>query len=125
MRTIEAVHMGSDKKYGSPKVAERLVCLAFAVNESTVARRMKKHASHSKLKKKFKATTKSDVRAKHYVIYRDHIAISPSVIVSTFIHFDCHHLTFRLFQSQASIRELLPSAYMVHLRHRLLARQMS
>ena len=60
VRTIEAVHLGSDKKYGSPKVADRLTGLGFDVSESTVARRMKKHGIRSKLKKKFKATTDSD-----------------------------------------------------------------
>ena len=60
VRTIEAIHIGSDKKYGSPKVADRLSGLGFDVSESTVARRMKKHGIRSKLKRKFKATTDSD-----------------------------------------------------------------
>lgn len=60
VRTIEAVHLGSDKKYGSPRVADRVDGLGFGVSESTVARRMKKHGIRSKLKKKFKATTDSD-----------------------------------------------------------------
>jgi putative transposase len=60
VRTIEAVHLGSKKKYGSPNVADRLQGLGFDVSESTVARRMKKHGIRSKLKRKFKATTDSD-----------------------------------------------------------------
>lgn len=60
VRTIEAIHLGSKKKYGSPNVADRLQGLGFDVSESTVARRMKKHGIRSKLKRKFKATTDSD-----------------------------------------------------------------
>jgi len=60
VRTIEAVHLGSKKKYGSPNVTPLLQGLGFDVSESTVARRMKKHGIRSKLKRKFKATTDSD-----------------------------------------------------------------
>lgn len=60
VRTIEAIHLGSKKKYGSPNVADRLKGLGFDVSESTVARRMKKYGIRSKLKRKFKATTESD-----------------------------------------------------------------
>lgn len=58
--TIEAIHLGSKKKFGSPNVAPILKGLGFDVSESTVARRMKKHGIRSKLKRKFKATTDSD-----------------------------------------------------------------
>lgn len=60
VRTIEAVHLGSKMKYGSPRIADRTQALGFEESESTVARRMRKHRIRSKLKRKFKATTSSD-----------------------------------------------------------------
>lgn len=62
VRTIEAIHMGSKDRYGSPRIFDRLQGLGCVdpVSESTVARRMKKHKIRSKLKKKFKATTDSN-----------------------------------------------------------------
>jgi len=60
VRTIEAIHLGSKKKYGSPTVADRLRGLGFEASDSTVARRMKKHGIRSKLKRKFKVTTDSN-----------------------------------------------------------------
>jgi putative transposase len=59
-RTIEAVHLGSKQRYGSPTMADRLKGLGFEISESTVARRMRKHGIRSKLKRKFKATTDSN-----------------------------------------------------------------
>lgn len=59
-RTIEAVHLGSKQRYGSPTMADRLQGLGFDLSESTVARRMRKHGIRSKLKRKFKATTDSN-----------------------------------------------------------------
>ena len=58
--TIEAIHLGSKRKYGSPNVTPILQGLGFDLSQSTVARRMKKHGIRSKLKRKFKATTDSD-----------------------------------------------------------------
>jgi len=60
VRMIEAVHLGSKMKYGSPRIADRVQGMGFEESESTVARRMKKHRIRSKLKRKFKATTSSD-----------------------------------------------------------------
>jgi transposase InsO family protein len=60
VQTIEAIHLGSKKKYGSPNVTPILQGLGFDMSESTVARRMKKYGIRSKLKRKFKATTDSD-----------------------------------------------------------------
>jgi putative transposase len=60
VRTIEAIHLGSGKKYGSPNVADRLRGLGFEASDSTVARRMRKHGIRSKLKRKFKVTTDSN-----------------------------------------------------------------
>lgn len=60
VQTIEAIHMGSKSKYGSPRVFDRVKGLGHDVSESTVARRMRKHKIRSKLKRKFKKTTDSD-----------------------------------------------------------------
>jgi len=60
VRTIEAVHVGSNKNYGSPPIADRLRGLGFEISDSTVARCMRKHDIRSRVKKKFKVTTTSD-----------------------------------------------------------------
>lgn len=60
VRTIEEIHLGSGKKYGSPNVADRLRGLGFDSSDSTVARRMRKHCIRSNLKRKFKVTTDSN-----------------------------------------------------------------
>jgi len=81
-RTIEAIHMGSKKKYGSPRIADRLTGLGYDVSLSTVARRMKKHGIRSKLARKFKATTESDHKlpvAPNYLM-QDFTAYSPDQI---------------------------------------------
>ena len=59
-RTIQAIHLGSKHRYGSPTMTDRLKGLGFELSESTVARRMRKHGIRSKLKRKFKATTDSN-----------------------------------------------------------------
>lgn len=60
VRTIEAIHMGSKRNYGSPTIADRLRGLGFDLSDSTVARRMRKHGIRSRLKRKFKVTTDSN-----------------------------------------------------------------
>ena len=57
---IEAVHLGSKKNYGSPRVADRVRGLGYDVSDSTVARRMRENGIRSRLKRKFKATTDSN-----------------------------------------------------------------
>jgi putative transposase len=81
-RAIEAVHLGSKKKYGSPRLADRLIGLGFEVSESTVARRMKKQGIRSKLARKFMVTTESDHKlpvAPNYLM-QDFIAYRPDQI---------------------------------------------
>ena len=82
VRTIEAIHLGSKKNYGSPRVADRLTGLDFDVSESTVARRMKKHGIRSKLKRKFKVTTESDHKlpVKPNLLMQDFTAYRPDQI---------------------------------------------
>lgn len=59
-RLIEAIHIGSKRNYGSPRISDRLKGLGQDLSESTVARRMKKHKIRSRLKRKFKVTTDSN-----------------------------------------------------------------
>lgn len=59
-RTMEAIHLGSKKRFGSPPMTDRLKGLGFDVSKRTVARRMKQYGIRSKLKRKFKATTDSN-----------------------------------------------------------------
>jgi transposase InsO family protein len=59
---IRAIHLGSKRNYGSPRVADRLVGLGHELSPRTVARVMKKHGIRSRLKRKFKVTTDSDHR---------------------------------------------------------------
>lgn len=82
VRTIEAIHVGSKKKYGSPRVADRLSGLDYDISESTVARRMKKHGIKSKLARKFKATTDSDHKlpVKPNLLMQDFTAYRPDQI---------------------------------------------
>ena len=60
VRAIEAIHMGSKKNYGSPRVADRLRGLGFDLSDSSVARLMRKYKIRSRLKRRFKATTDSN-----------------------------------------------------------------
>jgi len=82
VRAIEAIHLGSDKKYGSPRVIDRLKGLGHDVSESTVARRMKKHGIRSKLKRKFKATTDSNHKlpVKPNLLMQDFTAYRPDQV---------------------------------------------
>jgi transposase InsO family protein len=59
---IQAIHLGSKRNYGSPRVADRLDGLGHRLSPRTVARVMKKHGIRSRLKRKFKVTTDSDHR---------------------------------------------------------------
>lgn len=60
LRTIEAVHLGSNKNYGSPPIADRLRGIGFEVSNSTVARCMRRNGIRSRTKRKFRVTTTSD-----------------------------------------------------------------
>lgn len=60
VRTIEAVHLGSNKNYGSPRVHGVISGLVDDVSESKVARLMRKNKIKSRLKRKFKSTTDSN-----------------------------------------------------------------
>jgi transposase InsO family protein len=76
-RTIEAVHLGSKQRYGSPTMADRLKGLGYDLSESTVARRMRKHGIRSKLKRKFKATTDSNHK----------LPVAPNLLMQDFTAF--------------------------------------
>lgn len=82
VRTIEAVHLGSKQRYGSPRVSNRIAGLGFDVSPSTVARRMKAHGIKSKLARKFKATTDSDhnLPVKPNLLMQDFTAYRPDQI---------------------------------------------
>ncbi len=60
LRTIETIHFGSNKNYGSPTIFNRVKGLGFDVSESAVARMMRKYGIRSRLKRKFKVTTTSN-----------------------------------------------------------------
>jgi hypothetical protein len=49
LKSIEAIHFGSNKNYGSPTIASRVKGLGFDTSESTVARRMRKYGIRSRL----------------------------------------------------------------------------
>lgn len=92
VRAIEAVHLGSKKNYGSPRVADRVRGLGYDVSDSTVARRMRENGIRSRLKRKFKATTDSNhklpVAPNHlmqdFTAYRpDQVYMSDITYVST------------------------------------------
>lgn len=59
-RTIEAVHLGSHRNYGSPRIAPFVQGHGHDVSKSTVARRMHDCSLRSRLKRKFKVTTTSN-----------------------------------------------------------------
>jgi transposase InsO family protein len=59
VRKIEAIHLGSKRVYGSPRVHGILNGLEPDVSLSKVERLMKKNDIRSKTKRKFKATTNS------------------------------------------------------------------
>ena len=82
VRTIEAVHLGSKQRYGSPRVSNRIAGLGFDVSPSTVARRMKAHGIKSKLARKFKATTDSNhsLPVKPNLLMHDFTAYRPDQI---------------------------------------------
>lgn len=82
MRTIEAILVGSKKRYGSPGVTDRIGGLGFDVSPSTVARRTKKHGIKTMLALKFKATTDSDhtLPVKPNFLMQDFTAYRPDQI---------------------------------------------
>lgn len=59
-RTIEAVHLGSKKNIGSPRLQGVTEGLGFTESPRTVARIMKQMGIRSRTKRKFKKTTESD-----------------------------------------------------------------
>jgi transposase InsO family protein len=84
VRTINAIHLGSKRNYGAPRVHDRLRGIGGVdpVSQSTVARSMKKHEIRSRLKRKFKVTTDSNhklpVAPNH--LMQDFIAYRPDQI---------------------------------------------
>jgi len=59
MRTIEDIHTGSRKIYGSPKIAALLASLPQKCSRTKVARLMKKYGLRSRTKRAFRKTTDS------------------------------------------------------------------
>lgn len=59
-KTIEAIHLGSKRKLGSPRIHGVTAGLGFNESPKTVARIMKEMGIRSKLKRKFKVTTDSN-----------------------------------------------------------------
>jgi putative transposase len=59
VRTIEALHLGSRKRYGSPRIGDKTKALGIPGSHRTVARRMAEFGIKSKLARKFKVTTDS------------------------------------------------------------------
>jgi len=59
VRTIEALHLGSRKNYGSPRISDKIKGLGFDKSPRTVARHMAEFGIKSRLKRKFKVTTDS------------------------------------------------------------------
>ena len=60
VRTIEALHLGSRKNYGSPRIGDKTKVLGFPGSHRTVARRMAEFGIKSRIKRKFKTTTDSN-----------------------------------------------------------------
>ena len=60
VRTIEDIHTGSRKVYGSPKIAALMAGLPQKCSRTKVARLMKKYGLRSRTKKAFRKTTDSN-----------------------------------------------------------------
>jgi putative transposase len=60
LEEIRAIHKQSRGTYGAPRIHRDLLARGFEVSEPTVSRIMKSAGIHSKMKKKFRVTTKSD-----------------------------------------------------------------
>lgn len=59
VRAIEALHLGSRKNYGSPRIGDKTKALGLPGSHRTVARRMAEFGIKSRIKRKFKVTTDS------------------------------------------------------------------
>lgn len=70
VRTIEKVHQGSRKTYGSPRIWRQVKALGFQVSKRKVEKIMKENGIRGKKKRRYRATTDS----KHS------LPISPNVV---------------------------------------------
>ncbi len=59
LRTIEKVHQGSRKTYGSPRIYRQLKGMGFSVSKSTVERIMREYGIKAKKRRKYRVTTDS------------------------------------------------------------------
>jgi len=57
---IKEIHRASKYIYGSPRITDELRAMGYLVSTRRVARLMKEHGIHSRIKRRFKITTNSN-----------------------------------------------------------------
>ncbi len=82
VRTIEDIHEGSRKTYGSPRIFRMLKALGKRCKKSTVERLMKKYGIFAKRRRKFRKTTQSkhDHPIAKNILQRDFKASGPNQV---------------------------------------------